>query len=289
MPFIGVLPERRELFRPEPTRAVAVNDAAAWRLYPEHRRVYDKLNLALDAGLQAAPCGVSPLDLGLDADASVFVKPITNLAGMGLDAYACRADQVPMSPGSFWCERLTGTHISVDCLVRDGVACWFAHTRASMRKDAERPLYWEVGVAQPEIEVWLGDWVSRNLAGYTGICNVELIGGRPIEAHLRGSNGFFDFYGPAFMPAWVALVDAPSASAPWRPPPTIPGGVVMSLFGDMTLDPADLAAARAAGVRVQLDRHTPDRVAILRSRDRAAAFNAYRQFSGQDLDALGEG
>ena len=92
MPFVGVLPERRHLFEPQPQRAVAVSDSAAWRLNPEYRHIYDKLRLALDAGLVAAPCGVAPDDLGVAPEDEVFVKPITNLAGMGLNARTLRAD-----------------------------------------------------------------------------------------------------------------------------------------------------------------------------------------------------
>jgi hypothetical protein len=280
MPFVGVLPERRHLFRPEPLRDLPVSDAAAWRLNPRHRHVYDKLDLALDAGLTAAPCGVSPLELGVGPDDEVFVKPIINLAGMGLDARAVPADSVPMEPGSFWCERLLGAHTSSDCLVQDGEPRWFAHTRGSNQKDGSRPIYWEVGVNLPDIEAWVGAWVRRNLLGYSGICNIELIGGRPIEAHLRGSNGFFDLYGPAFLPAWVALADGDDFS----PPPTIPGGYVISVFGKADLSDANLDAARAVGVEVHPDPSTPGRAAILRCRERDAGFEIYRRLSGRILD-----
>ncbi len=279
MPFIGVLPERRHLFQPEPRQNLAVSDAAAWRLNPRHRRVYDKLSLALDAGLLAAPCGVDPADFGIAGDTLLFVKPITNLAGMGLDARCARADAIPMAPGNFWCERLTGTHTSSDCLVRDGAAIWFAHTRASAEKDAERPVYWQIGADLPDEEAWLRRWVSENLVGYTGLCNLELIGGRPIEGHLRGSNGFFDFYGPDFIPAWVALVDG----EPFDVPPAIPGGYVISIFGDADLSDDNLRAAAAAGVDVQLDRHTRGRSAILRCTDRQAGFESYRRLTGRRL------
>jgi hypothetical protein len=279
MPFIGVLPERRHLFQPQPRRDLAVSDAAAWRLNPRHRRVYDKLSLALDAGLLAAPCGVDPSDFGIAGDTLLFVKPITNLAGMGLDARSVRADAVPMAPGNFWCERLTGTHTSSDCLVRDGTAVWFAHTRASDQKDAERPIYWQIGADLPDVEAWLRRWVAENLAGYTGLCNLELIGGRPIEAHLRGSNGFFDFYGADFLPAWVALVDC----EPFTPPSAVPGGYVISVFGAADLGDDNLRAAAGAGVHVQLDRQTPDRAAILRCSDRQAGFACYRRLTGRTL------
>jgi len=279
MPFVGVLPERKHLFTPEPRCDLPVSDSAAWRLNPGHRHIYDKLRLALDAGLTAAPCGVVPMDLGIESDADVFVKPITNLAGMGLSARSLRADQVPMEPGSYWSERLTGAHSSSDCLVQDGQPRWFAHTRGSDEKDASRPVYWEIGAELPEAEAWISDWVHRNLAGYTGICNIELIGGRPIEAHLRGSNGFFDLYGPEFIPAWVALADG----EPFEPPPSIPGGLVISVFGEAELSDENLRAAEALGVKVQPDPSTPGRSAILRCREREAGFEVYRRLTGRSL------
>lgn len=279
MPFIGVLPERKHLFKPEPRCDLPVSDSAAWRLNASHRHIYDKLRLALDAGLIAAPCGVEPMDLGVSPEAEVFVKPITNLAGMGLSARAVRADTVPMEPGSYWSERLSGIHTSSDCLVQDGEPRWFAHTRGSDEKDASRPIYWEIGAHLPETEVWISDWVRRNLAGYTGICNIELIGGKPIEAHLRGSNGFFELYGPDFLPAWVALVDGDAFS----PPPPIPGGYVISVFGEADLSDENLQAAEAKGVKVQPDPSTPGRAAILRCREREAGFEVYRMFTGRTL------
>ncbi len=279
MPFIGVLPERKYLFAPEPRVDLPVSDAAAWRLNPAHRHIYDKLRLALDAGLTAAPCGVAPMDLGIAPEAEVFVKPITNLAGMGLSARSVRADAVPLEPGSYWSERLTGMHTSSDCLVQDGEPRWFAHTRGSDEKDASRPIYWEIGADLPEAEAWISDWVQRNLAGYTGLCNIELIGGRPIEAHLRGSNGFFDLYGPDFMRAWVALVDGDDFS----PPPPIPGGYVISVFGEADLGDEHLQAAESMGVKVQPDPSTPGRAAILRCREREAGFDVYRRLTGRAL------
>lgn len=271
MPFIGVLPERSALFRPEPERDLAVSDAAAWRLNPRHRRVYDKLALALEAGLRAAPCGVDPRDLGIAPDERVFVKPQINLAGMALGARSVRADAVAMEPGAFWCELLTGIQTSSDCLVADGEPVWMAHTVASAQRSGARPLVWEVGAgaaldAGPRLVPLVGDWVRRNLDGYTGICNLEMIGGRPIEAHLRGSNGFFDLYGPDFLPAWVALVDGHGISAP----PPVPGGYVISVFGRGDVGRACIEAAAERGVSVQPDPHTPDRIAILRCTDKAA-------------------
>ncbi|QIK37482.1 hypothetical protein GWK36_05255 [Caldichromatium japonicum] len=263
--FIGIPAERSHLFRVQPRAAVAVSDPTAWRLYPVYRQVYDRLQLALDAGLRAAPCGVEPCDCGFEPDDPVFVKPIINLYGAARRAGLYRAAEVPPEPGLFWCEALGGEHTSTDCLVQDGEVVWMAHSLASEHKDRFRPLSWEVGIERPLLAPAIREWVERHLGGYTGLCNLELIGGRPIEAHLRGSTGFFDLYGPHFIPAWVALVDG----EPFRPPPPIPGGWMISVFSEGPLTEPELAAIAEAGARVYADPATPDRVAVVLCPDRA--------------------
>lgn len=270
MAFIGIQPGREALFQPQPRREVGVNDRAAWRLNPSYRRVYDRLSLALAAGLRAAPCGLPPSDYGISPQEELFVKPIINLAGMARGARALRADQVPDEPGSFWSERLTGKHSSSDCLVEQGEARWFAHTRASDLCDGARPIYWEIGAHLPHLEPVLNGLVRHHLPGYTGLCNIELIGGQPVEMHLRGSNGFFDFYGAEFMAAWVALVDGQR----FQPPAAIPGGYVISVFGTSKPHPKTLQTVQAQGIAVQLDQHTTDRVAILRTQDLESGLQA---------------
>jgi len=78
-----------------------------------------------------------------------------------------------------------GAQTSSDCLVRDGEALWFAHTRASDAKDAERPVYWHIGADLPEHEGWLRDWVDRNLKGYTGLCNIDSPVARTVASGRR--------------------------------------------------------------------------------------------------------
>jgi hypothetical protein len=57
----------------------------------------------------------------------------------------------------------------------------------------------------PEIENYCGEWIRRNLAGYTGILNTETIGGRMIEVHLRMSDQWPDLYGDGWVDALVRL------------------------------------------------------------------------------------
>src|SRR5207247_1544290 len=50
-----------------------------------------------------------------------------------------------------------------------------------------------------------GAWVRRHLCGYTGIINVETIGERIIEVHLRMSDQWPDLYGAGWVDAMVCL------------------------------------------------------------------------------------
>ncbi|MFA9462139.1 hypothetical protein [Thiohalorhabdus methylotrophus] len=273
MPFHGVAPERRFIFEAaEPLADLGVSDEAAWRLNPAHRWLYNKLDLALSQGLVAAPAGVEPPEMGLKPTEPVFVRPITNLAGMAVGAHKVQAGSMAHAPGTFWCRYLEGEQSSTDCLVREGEVLWFAHTVAGDEWVDGRPVYWQIGVPRPENERVLSEWVAANLPGYTGICNFELIGATIIEAHLRGSNGFFDFYGPGFVPAWVALAD----EGVWRDPGPPPGGFLFSLFtrrGErlgLELSRAQDLAEGGVSVAMDLDadgRPANGRVAIVRSRD----------------------
>lgn len=273
MPFIGTLPERRFLFQPQPICDIGINDANAWRLNPNYRQVYDKLFVALSQGLKAAPIGVDPTLMGIDENEPVFIKPITNLSGMSLEAYSTLAKNITNRPGSFWCAFLHGQHKSTDCLVKDGEAFWFAHTQAANEKIDARPIYWEIGADLANADKhYLSNWIAKHLSNYTGLCNFEQIGQHIIEVHLRGSNGFFDFYGNDFIKAWVTLMDEGVAIIP----PPIPGGTVLSLFGKGSLTAAQVGHLTSPTLSIQIDQNTPDRLAIIRAQHKAEGLNCLR-------------
>ena len=52
-----------------------------------------------------------------------------------------------------------------------------------------------------------GEWVRKNLAGYTGMLNLETIGETIIEAHLRFADQWPDLYGPGWVDAVVGLYE----------------------------------------------------------------------------------
>jgi hypothetical protein len=258
MPFWGVLPRRKHLFAPEPKSDIGVNDAHAWRLNPEYRNIYNKLFIAQAQGLIAAPCGVDPITMGLTINDNVFLKPITNLAGMSLGAGIYSVNTLPNIPGSFWAEYLTGQQSSTDCLVLNGEVVWFAHTLAANEKNKQRPVYWHIGIDLPAVEPVIKHFVQQHLNAYTGICNLEIIGDHIIEVHLRGSNAFYDFYGNDFISAWIALVDQHN----WQHLSPVKEGFVYSVFGEQCLPSEAKSIAASFGVNLQEDHIVKDRMAI---------------------------
>lgn len=272
MPFHGVRPERRYLFEPSPHVDVGVNDPNAWALNPTHRHVYNKLHVALSQGLIAAPSGVSPILMGLLPEQACFVKPITNLGGMSLNSLATTARKLSeatinqaqntdanCAAGSFWCEFLTGQQTSTDVLILDGEPMWYGHTKAADKKDNNRPVYWLIGADCRESEAAIERFIRRELVGYTGLCNVEMIGDYLIEVHLRGSNAFFDYYPDGFMQAWCDLVDRQQ----WSGLAPIEQGCLYSMFGGWELSENAESLMESFDARLYRDGMMPDRVGII--------------------------
>ena len=87
-------------------------DGEAWQAHPGLRWLYDRLQLSQALAYECGPAGTLPPRPGI-----WFVKPIINLNGMGVDAYAQAYDGgpgFPVRPGSFWMPRFTGRHLSLD-------------------------------------------------------------------------------------------------------------------------------------------------------------------------------
>ena len=69
--------------------------------------------------------------------------------------------------------------------------------------------YWTV-LADPRVHVedYCGEWLRRHLPEYTGMVNVETIGGRIIEVHLRFADQWPDLYGGRpWVEALIGLYD----------------------------------------------------------------------------------
>lgn len=195
MPICEIDPWRTQYFERVDCPAnvfIPTEDSDAWTWNPKHRWVYDKLAVATLQALLAAPHGIEPQQY------PVFSKPIYNLKGMGVGSRVLQSKtdyQQAYQPGHMWMPLLEGEHISSDVVLVDGAPQWWGHASGITSGDGTFD-YWEVRMdTVPAVEAWAGDWCRRHLAGYTGMVNLETIGGRIIEVHLRFADQWPDLYG----------------------------------------------------------------------------------------------
>jgi hypothetical protein len=205
MPICEADPWRMQYFKdvvcPDDVR-IPTEDFDAYEWNPAHHWVYNKLLVAETQGLTCAPHGVVPRRF------PVFSKPLINLRGMGAGSriLASLAEyERHETGGHFWMTLLEGEHVSSDIAVRRGAAVWFRHA-CGIPSGKGTFDYWTIE-AEPRValERYCGAWVARHLAGYTGMVNVETIGGRIIEVHLRFSDQWPDLYGANWLAAMVRL------------------------------------------------------------------------------------
>jgi hypothetical protein len=184
---------------------IPTEDSDAWLWNPAHRFVYDKLAIALSQGLDAGPHGTPPPRF------PVFSKPIVNLRGMGIGGRVLRDAaeyQANYAAGHMWMPLLEGAHVSTDVAMVDGTPRWWRHATGVPAGEGTFD-HWTVhAAADPTLEERCGAWLRRNLAGYTGMANLETIGGTIIEVHLRFSDQWPDLYGEGWVEAVIRLYQA---------------------------------------------------------------------------------
>jgi hypothetical protein len=109
---------------------------------------------------------------------------------------------------------LEGEHVSSDVAVVGGEPVWWKHAVGSPLGDGAFDRWMVAAEARPALEAYCGEWIRRHLAGYTGMLNLESIGGRIIECHLRLADQWVDLHGPGWMTSVVELY----AAGLWRFP-----------------------------------------------------------------------
>ena len=205
MPICEADPWRLQYFAHVSTAAsIPTEDSDAWQWNPAHRWVYNKLAVALSQGLDAAPHGVAPPSY------PVFSKPIVNLKGMGVGSrvLASPADyDAHYTPGHLWMTLLEGRHVSSDIAAVDGEPRWWRHVTGKPAGEGTFDHWIVHAEPHPGIEAYCEKWMRKNLAGYTGMLNLETIGEKIIEVHLRFADQWPDLYGPGWVDAVVGLYE----------------------------------------------------------------------------------
>lgn len=146
--------------------------------------IFNKLNLARRLGYVCGPKGVDVPQPG-----NYVVRPCVNLMGMSkgadivwIDEETDEHEKIPH--GYFWCEIFTGRHLSVDYIDKKQVLCveGFKHEN-SLYKFSRWQKTNDV-IEYPEI--------LNHLVGNYKYINVEMIGDKIIEVHLRLNPDFAD-------------------------------------------------------------------------------------------------
>ena len=205
MPICEADPWRLQYFAHVKTDAnIPTEDRDAWLWYPAQRWIYDKLAVALSQNLEAGPHGTPVRRF------PVFSKPVINLKGMGVGSRVLQSQadyDRHYAPGHFWMTLLEGRHVSSDIAVVDGMPRWWRHVTGKPAGEGTFD-YWLIHAEpNPDLEAYCGAWIEQHLRGYTGMLNLESIGGKIIEAHLRFADQWPDLYGPGWVDALVGLYE----------------------------------------------------------------------------------
>lgn len=168
------------------TAWVTADDADLW--------LFDKLILSRRLGYCCGPAGVPVPHAG-----SYIVRPVTNLAGMGINAsFQYCGPYTSLPAGYFWCEVFCGRHLSID--YEYGVPV----LSVEGFRDASAPLWrWSRWcVTEDTLPLPLPE-----LAKFPFL-NVEFIDNRAIEVHLR-HNPDFVYDNKVAIPVWQDMAIDP--------------------------------------------------------------------------------
>ena len=181
---------------------IPTDDSDAYRLYPKQRWVYNKLTVAESQGMNCGLHGMEPPSY------PVFSKPVYNMRGMGTGSRLLRSGKEYARynrPGHFWMPSLQGEHVSTDVAVVDGEPRWWRHVMGKALAQGTFDYWLIYAESRPAIEAYAGQWLREHLADYTGMVNLETIGERIIEMHLRFADQWPDLYGRGWLDALVRL------------------------------------------------------------------------------------
>ena len=168
--------------------------------------IFDKLIIARKQGISAAPAGIP-----VPRSAEYIVRPITNIRMMGRGAqrmWIQAGDDEPVPDGFFWSEILTGPHISVDYHWGEQALAVQGFRDDPARLD--RFSHW----AKIEADLPLPK-ILHGLEDHQEWINVEYIGDRMIEVHLRYNDDFANHDADEIWPVWPESGREPPENCVW--------------------------------------------------------------------------
>ena len=188
-----------------------IDDKDVWRRCPvDYLWIYDKLILAAKCGHRAAPAGIP-----VPKAAEYIVRPITNIRMMSRGAskqWLTPEDTDLVPDGYFWSECFDGRHTSVD--FHYGIPTLAVEGFRDDPDRLDRFSRWERIDENYKFPKVLGD-----LWRLTPWVNVEYVGGKIIEVHLRWNDDFANHSSDVIYPVWKDNPLPQPQSTTWYPSP----------------------------------------------------------------------
>lgn len=153
---------------------IPINDFQAYKLFKSMNHVYNKKWIAES---QNVLCGEKA-----PSKYPVIVRPIINLHGMGKGTYYLNENK-SINKNYFWTEILKGNHISLDVFYNKyGIQKTIAFRGYPGKLFTF--LCWEY-LPNYSVPDNIIEWIKINMKNYIGVFNIEIIGNKIIECHLR--------------------------------------------------------------------------------------------------------
>jgi hypothetical protein len=172
-----------------------MDDVDVWNfIEPDDLWIYDKLILARKLNYYCGPAGTLPKMPG-----KYIVRPCVNFLmmsrGARVDTFLPNEKYFDVPPGYFWCERFYGRHLSFDFYNGEQVLAVEGFRNDPDRLD--RFSKWQ----KCEDELTLPDFLVTISKKYEWL-NVECIGDKIIEVHLRYNDDFEGHSAKTIVPVW---------------------------------------------------------------------------------------
>lgn len=153
--------------------------------------LFDKLILSRRLGYRCGPAGVLP-----EREGRYIVRPCVNYRMMGRGAkfmHLNTTDDV-IPDGYFWCEIFDGRHLSFDYYYGNQVLAVEGYRED---ENLSRFLFWKKVNDVFELPLFL-----KTIAKKYAWINIEVIGNKIIEVHLRYNDDFRNHDGNIIVPIW---------------------------------------------------------------------------------------
>ena len=189
--MLGIFNPYIDPFKTQFTSELPMYDIVAYRKYPIHNFVYDKLWIAKSQGLD---CGeLESLSIDSKVKYPIFIKP--RWGHKSASSKNCfkinsfdEATPYLTKEDMIWTEFIDAQETMTDYIMLDGVVMYQMTLIYSEKQNGFIDDYKYISEDnRPPHDI--DEWVNKHMNGYSGICNVQYRGTKIIEVSLRLSRG----------------------------------------------------------------------------------------------------